>query len=300
MSYTLDQVRCFVAVAEELHFGHAAERLNMTQPPLSRQIQKLEKSLGVVLLDRTNRSVRLTAGGEAFLENAHRLLTLADEAPSAALRAAEGETGLLRLGFTTTSSFDALNAFLALMDRVAPDVTVDMHELVTRDQVRMLQEHQLDLSLGRPSGIPEDIHTLQVLEEDLVLAVPAGHELTRRPLPLDPEDLGGQALIMHSPLTAQYFHHLVTRIAPIREGRVVHQASQVLTILSLVRARRGIAFVPASTQQVHLSGVTYLPLHDTTRTKVELHALWSPTNTNPIMAKLLSHLKQTGLGLMSP
>src|SRR3954463_13556979 len=113
---TLDQVRSFVAVAEELHFGRAADRLRMTQPPLSRQIQKLERAVGAQLLERDSRRVALTAAGEAVLGEARRMLALADAAPEVARRVSAGSSGLLRLGFTAASTFGVLGD---LLNRIA-------------------------------------------------------------------------------------------------------------------------------------------------------------------------------------
>lgn len=295
MLYTLEQVRCFVAVAEELHFGHAADRLKMTQPPLSRQIQKLEKSLDVQLFTRTNRSVRLTVGGSAFLEKARRLLALAEEAPASAQRASEGRTGHLKLGFTTASSFSALDSFLRSAEQAVPDLEIDMHELVTRDQVQQLQEQHLDMALGRPSGIPDDIRSLRIRTENLMLAAPSSHPLVEKEEPVDASDLRGEPFIMQSSDTARYFFDIATRFASIDDHQIVHRTSQVLTILSLVRAGRGIAFVPESTQQIRMPEVRYLPLKNGEESQIELHALWSPENDNPVVQRLLAHLQQHGL-----
>src|SRR3712207_2981494 len=110
--FTLDQVRAFVVVAEELHFGRAAERLQMTQPPLSRQIQKLERAVGVRLLERDNRKVALTTAGEAFLMEARRILALATGALQQAQRISAGSAGTVRIGFTATSAFGVLTSLL--------------------------------------------------------------------------------------------------------------------------------------------------------------------------------------------
>lgn len=295
MDYTLDQVRCFVAVAEELHFGHAADRLNMTQPPLSRQIQKLEVALEVQLFARTNRSVRLTAGGSAFLEKARRLLALAEEAPTAAHRAAAGQMGHLKLGFTTASSVSALDAFMRSAEQVVPELNVEMHELVTRDQIRWLQEDHLDIALGRPSGIPADIESLLVRTERLMLAVPRQHPLAAAQGPVKADQLRAEPFIMQSADTARYFYDIAMRFAPIDDDQIVHRTSQVLTILALVGAGRGLAFVPESTQQIATPSVKYLPLDHDEDSRIELHALWSPENTNPVVERLLERLRSTGL-----
>src|SRR5687768_6515598 len=132
---TLDQVRAFVAVAEELHFGRAADRLNMTQPPLSRQIQKLERAVGVSLLQRDNRRVVLTDAGAAFLEEARRMLTIAETAGDRARRIESGAAGTLGLGFTAVSAIGMLGALLRQLSDHLPDVDVILHERVTAGQV---------------------------------------------------------------------------------------------------------------------------------------------------------------------
>ncbi len=131
MVITLDQVRYFVAVAEELHFGRAADRLQMTQPPLSRQIQKLERAVGAQLLERDNRRVALTAAGVAFLEDCYRLLNTMDGAVAHARRVEGGSAGTLHLGFTAVSAIGLLGPLLRLLDAELPDVEVTLHERVT-------------------------------------------------------------------------------------------------------------------------------------------------------------------------
>src|SRR3954470_8331876 len=143
--FTLDQARGFIAVAEELHFGRAAERLNMTQPPLSRQVQKLERAIGVQLFERDNRRVELTAAGEAFLSEARRLLALAGHAPDLARRISAGSAGTVRIGFTASSMFAVLPVVLRRIDDRLPEVDVDLYEMVTGEQVEALLAHELDL-----------------------------------------------------------------------------------------------------------------------------------------------------------
>src|SRR6478735_5669338 len=133
--FTFYQLAGFIAVAEELHFGRAAERLNMTQPPLSRQIQKLEKIVGAELLERDNRKVELTSAGHTFLEEARRLMALAERAPVTARRIASGKSGVLRIGFTAASGFSILGPLLEELSGIMPDVEIELQELVTGDQL---------------------------------------------------------------------------------------------------------------------------------------------------------------------
>jgi DNA-binding transcriptional LysR family regulator len=258
--FTLDQVRGFIAVAEELHFGRAAERLNMTQPPLSRQIQKLEKSVGAELLERDNRKVVLTAAGRAFLEDARRLVVAADQAPLTARRIADGRAGVLRIGFTAASGYSLLGPLLAEISAELPDVDVDLRELVTGEQVQALRDGELDLGLARPPFDTEVFESKLLFSESLVLAVPEGHPLDRLKRPVEAADLHDAPLIMHSPTKARYFYDLSVRNMPVEHGNVVHTVSQVLTMVALVAAGRGVAFVPESAKVLGLDGVSYLRL----------------------------------------
>ncbi|GLB69048.1 MULTISPECIES: LysR family transcriptional regulator [Arthrobacter] len=285
--YTLDQARSFIAVAEELHFGRAAERLRMTQPPLSRQIQKLERSIGVDLLERDNRKVSLTAAGRAFLGEARRLVIAADRAPVTARRIAAGQAGELRIGFTAASAFSLLGPLLEQISTELPDVDVELQELVTSEQVQALLDGDLDLGLARPPFDTERFKSHLLLSEDLQLAVPAGHELDRLTRPVAAADLKDVPLIMHSPVKARYFYDLVVRHIPFEHANVVHEVSQVLTMVALVAAGRGVAFVPESARLLGVEGVAYLRLADVASDTVELHAIWTRAGHNPALRQLL-------------
>ena len=259
--FTFDQLAGFIAVAEELHFGRAAERLNMTQPPLSRQIQKLEKTVGAELLERDNRKVQLTPAGAAFLDEARRLMALAERAPVTARRIASGRSGLLRIGFTAASGFSILGPLLEEISAILPDVDIDLQELVTGEQIQGLLTGELDLGLARP---PFDS---EVFDSHLLYREVHGAGRPVRP-PRWPasagtstnEDLRDEPLIMHSPTQARYFYDLVVRMLPIQHGNVVHTVSQILTMVSLVAAKRGVAFVPHSATLLGIQGVEFLPL----------------------------------------
>ncbi|WP_427170935.1 LysR family transcriptional regulator [Arthrobacter sp. 92] len=279
----------FIAVAEELHFGRAAERLNMTQPPLSRQIQKLEKTVGAELLERDNRKVNLTAAGQAFLEEARRLMALADRAPLTARRIASGRSGLLRIGFTATSAFSVLGTLLEQAEALIPDVDIDLQELVTGEQIKGLQTGELDLGLARPPFDTDTYDSRLLYRESMMLAVPRGHRLTLLGRDIGDADLKDEPLIMHSPTRARYFYDLVIRMLPVQHGNVVHTVSQVLTMVSLVAAKRGVAFVPHSAVKLGIAGVQFLPLASGGE-PVELHAIWNRRVTNPSLARLLRHL----------
>ena len=290
MAYTLEQLRGLVAVAEELHFGRAAARLRMTQPPLSRQIQKLEAAVGVHLLDRDNRRVALTPAGEAFLREARRILAIAEAAPDLAQRVSSGFRGLVRIGFTAGSTFGILGKLLNELERELPEVRIELSEMVTREQVAALATEDLDLGLARPP-FDRDLFDSRLLHrEALLLAVPNGHRLTRIEGPVDPAELATEPLIFHSQQQARYFYDLVVSVVQVAPERVVHSVSQILTMLWLVSADRGIAFVPASATLLGIPNVAFVPLATPVPEPVELHLLWPRQSHNPALARALAVL----------
>ena len=284
--YSLEQLRGFVAVAEELHFGRAAARLNMTQPPLSRQIQKLEKSIGVQLFERDNRGVALTAAGSAFLTDAVKLLELAEAAPSMARRISQGSAGFVRIGFTAASTFGLLGALLNEISSALPDVDIDLREMVTKDQTAALINGEIDLGLARPP-FDEDLFDSRLLyREPIMVAVPVGHRFTRLDRLVTVEDLHGEDLIMHSPTQARYFYDLVISLVS-SHPTFVHTVSQILTMIFLVAAGRGIALVPQSSTALGIEGVEYIELGGFETDPVELHAIWRREARNPALHRVL-------------
>ncbi|KAA9152088.1 LysR family transcriptional regulator [Amycolatopsis acidicola] len=291
MRFSFGQLQGFVAVAEERHFGRAAERLSMTQPPLSRQIQKLEHAVGARLLERDSRGVRLTAAGEAFLVDARRLLTLAGRAPDLARRVAAGLAGSIRIGFTGASAFGVLGEVLNTISDRLPDLRLELSELVTGDQITALGDGEIDLGLARPPFDGEIFSSRPVHREPLVLCVPEGHRLAKLGRPATAADLESEQLITYSPDRARYFHELVIRLLPVAHHNVAHAVSQIHTVIWLVAARRGIAFVPASATRMTVDGVRWLELAGFPENPVELHLLWAKHSTNPALSTVLKALE---------
>jgi DNA-binding transcriptional LysR family regulator len=290
--FTLTQLRGFIAVAEELHFGRAAERLRMTQPPLSRQIHLLERDLQVRLFDRTGRSVRLTPAGRAFLGEARRLLRQAEHAALSTRRVAEGRAGRLRIGFTAISAHDTLGTLLATARRELPGVDVTLREMVTRDQLEALAGDALDLGLVRPPIADPELCTRTLTREPLVAALPEDHPLAARTGPLPVRAFDGEPLIMYEPVGARYFHELLIGI--FRAARVAPAYAQYMTqahsMLALVSHGWGVAFIPASVTRLHYAGVAFRPLDLPDPEPVELLGAWRKANDNPALALLLAHL----------
>lgn len=287
--FSLARLSCFIAVAEELHFGRAAERLHMTQPPLSRQIQQLESELGVQLIDRTTRSVTLTPAGAAFLPDARRILQLAEGAAVNVKRVPAGDLGTVVVGFTAASAHAVLPRLLEKTREHLPDVTLELREMVTAVQIEGLMSGELDLGMARPPLKRPGLVSRPLLHEQLVAALPADHPLARLPRQLTLADLDGQDLIQYSPVQARYFHELLISTFTIAgtSPRYVQYVTQVHTMLVLVRSGIGIALVPASAATLHPEDVVFRSLGAFRERPVELDAVWRADATNPALLRLL-------------
>lgn len=227
----------------------------------------------------------MTTAGEAFLREAREILSAVDRAPRAARAIASGQEGIVRIGFTAAAGFSVLGPLLTAISTALPRLDIDLTEAVTRDQTLGLSEGTLDLGLARPPFDTSRFSSRLIHTEDLVLAVPSGHRLADDPSPRP--DWSREGLIMHSPTTAAYFHDLTRRVMDVDSMRIAHTVSQVTTMIALVRAGRGIAAVPASAAVLCDESIAFRPLSPAARGAVELHALWSPTQRNPALKRVL-------------
>ena len=285
--FELSQLRCFVAAAEELHFGRAAERLHMTQPPLSRQIQILERVMGTRLLERTSRVVRLTPAGRTFLPEARRILHLAESAALSARRTAGGEAGSIAIGFTASAAYSFLPQLIIAARARLPGVELVLAEMVTAEQTEALAAHRIDVALLRPP-VRRELESMRVVREPLLAALPAGHRLARgRPPTL--HDFDGQPFVTYSPYEARYFYDLLAGIfakagvAP----RYVQHMTNAHAILALVRAGLGAALVPAAAASLRFQGVALRPVETRPAQPVELFVAWDRNNDNPALPAFL-------------
>jgi DNA-binding transcriptional LysR family regulator len=279
--FELSQLRCFVAVAEELHFSRAAERLNMTQPPLSRQIRLLEHHVGVELLARSSRTVRLTAAGKAFFPEAARILRVAEEAATMARRAAKGEQGMLAIGFTSASGYSLLPEVVRRLRERAPGIALTLKELVSTAQVEALDAGQLDLGLMRPHGMHGEMESVVVAREGLMLAIPE-READQWPLEPTLACLHRKPFVMYSPYEARPFYQLLSARFD-REGVVpdiVEYIGQVHAMLALVNAGLGAALIAESARRLQFDGIV---LRRIATEPVETVCAYRRDNDNPIL-----------------
>jgi DNA-binding transcriptional LysR family regulator len=292
MDYTLSQVRGFVALTEERHFSKAAARLNVTQPTLTRQIQGLERALGVKLLDRGGRELAPTTAGEVFLNDARRIISLAEAAPEAARLAASGQTGTIRLGFTAVGAYALLGDFLTVVNGTLPNVQVRLSEMISSEQFQALDKREIDLALARPP-VPGHLSSVLIHREDMVLAVPVGHELAERDEPISLDQVWTKDYIGYSEAESRYLHDMCAAMLGMDHFLTSQRVSQVPTMIALVRAGRGVALVPRSATIMHVEGIVYLDLQTPDEWTVSLYACWNPDSSNPALLQLVDSLRKS-------
>lgn len=284
-----NQLRCFVAVAEELHFGRAAARLHMTQPPLTRHIQLLEHALGVELFERTSRSVRLTKAGAVFLTDAVRLLQFAEQAALSARRFGKGDVGKVTVGFTAVSGYDLIPSLIAGARVDIPGITMVLKEMVSVGQFAALEAGTIDLGIVRPLATLSELDFQLIAREPLVLALPDGHALAAREHVVL-ADLHRQPFIMYSPDEGKYFHDLIHALfsAPVVVPDYVQHISQTHSVVGLVRAGLGVALVPESACNFNVRGVHFRRVMDADAC-AELYMAWRPDHRNPALHTFLQY-----------
>ncbi|WP_037672833.1 LysR substrate-binding domain-containing protein [Streptomyces griseus] len=257
----LRHLRYFVAVAEERHFGRAAERLHMAQPPLSQQIRQLEAELGVELLHRTTRRVDLTEAGRAYLERARAILADVDEAAHHARLVASGSVGHLAIGCVGSATYSLLPALSRRLTEELPGVDFSFRgEMLAPDQVEALRTGAIDVALLRPVAADPSLTVRTLRRDRLVVAVPVDHPLARRKR-LRAADLAGTDLIVHSDRRSVMYDVVLglLRDAGV-EPHIRHEVGETSTLVTLVAGGLGVAVVPEPVTALALDGVAYRPL----------------------------------------
>jgi DNA-binding transcriptional LysR family regulator len=301
MNLELRQLRYFIAVAEEKHFGRAALRLHMTQPPLSQTIQGLEQLLGTPLFVRTKRSVALTPAGIALLPEAQRLLQQAAALPDLARRAASGNAGLLTLSFISTADYSILPPLLLRFRERYPQVRIDLREATTDVQLDDLVLGKIDAGLllpPFPDKTRAQLDYLPLLSEPLLAAIPQGwlpgktRGGRRAGGALSLKALSDLPLIIFPRRISPAFHDTI--IACFRDAGVTphigQEAIQMQTIIGLVSAGMGMALVPQSVSNLKRPGVEYRSLSDAAPL-IETGLAWRRDNVSPVLAALLAMLR---------
>jgi DNA-binding transcriptional LysR family regulator len=267
----LRQLRYFVAVAEELHFGRAAARLHMSQPPLSAQVRALEHEIGVQLLERSTRRTALTPAGELFYRRAREILSAADSAEEEAREADAGRRGRLRIGFVGSANFTVLPLAIRSFRQHRPKVEVWLDALTSNEQVAALHAGTLDVGLIRLPALGTGLHLETILNEAMVAVVPDNHILATR-ASIRVEDLIGEPLVLFPFQPMSGFVSQILELFASLEAtpNIVQQAIHHDTILGLVAADLGLSILPASETHGGAPGVRFVPLDPSPRSELAI------------------------------
>ncbi len=294
MSIETRQLRYFVAVAEELHFGRAAIRLNMTQPPLSQAIQSLEDVLGATLFHRTTRQISLTAAGHALLPEAKRLLQQIESLPALSQRAAAGDIGELKLAFVSIADYSVLPPSLQSFRQRHPQVKIELHEATSDVQLQALEKASIDVGLLIPP-IPDHLCSIidyrRLRVEPLILAI-AEHRRKRKAA-TQLQTYKDLPIVLFPRKIAPAFHDRILSCFQQRglTPEISQEAIQMQTIIALVSADMGIALVPQSVSNLKRPGVYYQNLSDI-QAEVEIGAAWRKDNESPVLKAFLNLLEE--------
>ncbi|EME37381.1 MULTISPECIES: LysR family transcriptional regulator [Kocuria] len=281
----LRQLTYFIAVAEERHFGRAAKRLHIAQPPLSQQIRQFEEQLGVKLFDRTTRRVDLTAAGALMLERGRSILNDVEALQADVYQVGQGATGVLHVGFSGASTYSVMPRIVRAAGTAYPGLTLDLHgEMLTPAMERGLLEHTLDAAILRPPVSSPEIDFRIINREPLVVALPT-HSPLASDRPLSMVELTEQRFVTYPPESVMY--RMTADLC--REAGFQHRVSQMAqetsTILSFVAAGGGVALMPASVRSVQLRGVRYRELEDSPH--AELAVAWRREDRSVLLSNFI-------------
>ncbi|SIN76444.1 transcriptional regulator, LysR family [Vannielia litorea] len=287
----MHQLRYFVAVAEELHFGRAAQRENVSQPPLSLQIKKLEEELGVLLLERTKRRVRLTEAGAAFLPEARSILATAKNAKHMALQAHRGEIGQVRLGFVHSASLGYLPQLVEPFRKAFPLVKICLEEMTVTEQVEALHDGSIDIGIVRPLVEMPEWESFQVVREGFTLVVPVTHAMAGQDS-VDLRSLRDENFVFTPEHRSPAFYSQLMRIFA-KSGfvpKVVVEANTVYTTIGLVGTGAGLGILPESVSCVQIPSVRFVPIRNTSET-AELQMVYQPDRLTNSARKMVDFAK---------
>ena len=283
----LRHLRYFVTLAEELHFGRAAERLHIAQPPLSQQIRQLENELGFELFHRTKRKVELSEAGEVFLVEVQQIFRQLEQAIFLGRQVSRGEIGQLVIGFVSSAAYNILPDLLLHFRNNNPNINLELHELTTDEQLCWLQSGRIDVGFVRP---PVDENTYEskiVFKESLIIALPENHLLANQEK-VSLQSLKNESFILFPRLLAPGLYDLIISFCQ-QVGfspKVAQEAIQMQTIVSLVAAEIGVAIVPESLQHLRRTGVVYKSFVEETP-QVSIAMIWRKDDISVILKRFL-------------
>ncbi|AJQ25419.1 LysR family transcriptional regulator [Pelosinus fermentans] len=290
----LRHLRYFVAVAEELHFTRAAERLNMAQPPLSQQIRQLESELGVQLFQRTKRQVELTAAGKNFLKNVYKILIDLDKTCDSALRAQKGEIGNIIVGFTGTATYDILPKLLQPYRSKFPSVDISVLQLSTTDQIQSLLNGEINIGILCAPIKNSQLNFEVIHQEPFIIAMPRNHPLASKSGPIEVQEFSKELFIMIPRNSGQIYYDTIINICHNAgfSPNITQEVHELHTSISLVAAGMGVALVPDSIQNLRVRGITYRQLKNSVST-LKTALAWRNDETSPLVHTFIALAKKS-------
>lgn len=288
----LKQMRYFLAVAQELNFGRAAQRLHIAQPPLTRQIRALEEELGTALFIRTPKGAELTQAGEALLAEVPNILDLTRRAKEQTQLAGKGLMGRLDVGIFSSGVIHVIPELLAIFHAQRPGIRIGLHNMNRSQQLEALRERRINIGFNRFMQEEDDIAVEHVLDEPFLVAMYEGHPLCGRTA-ITLADLHGEPLILYPNLPV---HGLAQEVAQAFEDEgitlaVAQEAEDVLTSIALVASRFGVCITTASAANLRLPGVVYRPLHSSSLRHITLDCLYRRHDHSPALLAFLAVLR---------
>jgi DNA-binding transcriptional LysR family regulator len=284
-------LECFLAVAEELHFTRAAERLHLSQPPLSQHIKELEQELGVKLFQRTRRSVALTDAGRAYEERMHSILSQLEQAREEARRIQRGEMGTLTIGFVGALTYEFLPGLLRRYRARMPKVQLSLRDLVPAEQIEALAAGRIDVGFAGilPDDCGSEVAHRVLRRERIVTALPDGHVLAKRKMiPL--ETLAEEPWVLIERKISPTYDRFIRRLCAEAgfAPRIEHEAARALAMLGLVAVGLGVTIVPETIARLPAPGVIFRPLQQ--HLIYEHVVMWRATAVSPLTAAFLDGL----------
>ena len=284
----LRHLHYFIAVAEELHFTRAANRLNMAQPPLSQQIQNLEVEIGVPLFYRTKRQVELTDAGKIFLEKAYQVIADIEKACVAAQNTHQGKLGRLIVGFTGIATFNMLPHLIPAYRAMYPLVELTLRQLGTADQAQALLKEELQVGILCLPVVTSELNFEVVYRDSFVVALPKNHPLASESQYIEVQQLAQESFIITTRKVGEGYHDGIINICRHAgfEPRISQEVHELQTSVSLVAAGMGIALLPYSIQKLQIKGVVYRRIKNAIP-PLETAIAWNKNQKSPSVQKFL-------------
>ncbi|MFI0473703.1 LysR family transcriptional regulator [Halomonas sp. HMF6819] len=292
MALTFRQLRYFLVLSEELHFGRAAQRLHISQPPLSASLRQLEAELDVRLLERNSKRVSLTPAGEAFQHQARRILSQLKESQTLVQRIAVSASGLVRVGFTPTMLFRGVPELTRALKARYPGIEIQLIERNSAEQVEAVAQEKLDLGFIHSMPLPEEIDSMGLSGESFICCLPTNHPLAVRSF-ISIKELANEEVVLFGRSLAPHYYDRIISLFHHEdvEPDICHEAAHWLTVLALVANEMGVSLVPTSLAKAGFSNVRFVPLVDSPR-RHQSHCIWRGDTPHQSRDLLLECLRE--------